>query len=104
MASWYRRGVYQLTTSGKYSITQSYLQPLEVYCLACHKKSVIKERVIVSDSNCCSCDLQTMETNHHLFGECNWIKSVREELMLWTNSQEQQGDMKHMLVEIKKKH
>lgn len=58
----------------------------------------------ISDPNCFLYGQQTMKTRHHLFVERRWIKEVREELLVWTNTQFQQGTMKRMLLEIQKKH
>lgn len=57
----------------------------------------------VTDPQCslCAC---TMETNHHLFVEFKWVKNVKEEMMLWTNTRVQLKELRHMLQDIRRKH
>lgn len=58
----------------------------------------------VTDPTCCLCEVQSLETSQHLFVECNWIKGIHEELMLWTNIHLKMESMKQMLLDIKCKH
>lgn len=52
----------------------------------------------------CLCKTQTLETSSHLFSDCAWIPSVRNELIVYNNTNIQVGDMKQVLMTIKRKH
>nr|XP_016463101.1 PREDICTED: uncharacterized protein LOC107786164 [Nicotiana tabacum] len=130
MQEWYVQGRYVLTVNGEYSITRSYLdiigshsrmriaelvwtamaQPRHrfIMWLAIHGRLLTRERLLklqipVENMYCCLCDAQVMETNTHLFGECDWFQNVKQELVQWTGIQVRACDFKQVLESFKRK-
>lgn len=111
MQEWYVQGRYVLTVNGEYSITRNYLDITGshsrmritelvwtvmaqlrhrfIMWLAIHGRLLTRERllklqILVENVYCCLCDAHVMETNIHLFGECDWFQNVKQELVQWT--------------------
>ncbi|XP_019244454.1 PREDICTED: uncharacterized protein LOC109224322 [Nicotiana attenuata] len=112
MAQWYTRGVYQLTTSGLYYVSSSYIvlkgnittlrEPEVIWnavmlprqrvitWLAFQDKLMTKERPmrlnipINEDINCIVCDCGEPETHQHLFVDCSWTQNIRVALLNWS--------------------
>lgn len=69
-----------------------------------NNERMIKADVKMDDPFCCLCDIQTMKTSSHLFAEYAWVTIDRKELLLCTNTHIQVGDIKHVLMSIRRKY
>ncbi|XP_075084696.1 uncharacterized protein LOC142167954 [Nicotiana tabacum] len=77
---------------------------LVVYGRLLAKERLLRLHIPLENPNCCLCDHRVMETSTHLFVDCNWITTLRVELIQWTNVQLPVGELKHVLECIKRKH
>lgn len=68
------------------------------------KERMRKLHMRVDDPFCCLCDTQTMEASSCLFDKCTYVTTLREELLLWTNTHINAGNMNQMLISIRMKH
>ncbi|KAG5588828.1 hypothetical protein H5410_049262 [Solanum commersonii] len=92
MQHWYTQGQLNLTANGEYSITSGYLALLD------HreklKRLLTKERLIqVATTECCLCQEAVLETNKHLFVECEYVtrKEALEEVQEGSDSSSSVG-------------
>ncbi|KAK4740413.1 hypothetical protein R3W88_004110 [Solanum pinnatisectum] len=77
--------------------------------LATQKRLLTKERLLnmkiqVDDSKCCLCQDTVMETNKHLFVDCEYATKVRDALLSWSNINLPASELNNILELIKKKH
>ncbi|XP_019235808.1 PREDICTED: uncharacterized protein LOC109216132 [Nicotiana attenuata] len=77
--------------------------------LATLGKMLTKDRMIgmsiqVDNVNCILCNGDAMETQEHLFVQCEWTRAVKQELSRWTRHDEQTTRVRQMLEQIKNKH
>ncbi|WMV22135.1 hypothetical protein MTR67_015520 [Solanum verrucosum] len=120
-----------ITTSGEYSITRGYhallgqrekMENAELIWnsvslpkhrftmwLATQKRLLTKERLLnmkiqVDDSKCCLCQDTVMETNKHLFVDCEYATKVRDALLSWSKINLPARELNNILELIKKKH
>ncbi|XP_049372581.1 uncharacterized protein LOC125837524 [Solanum verrucosum] len=130
MRRWYMQNRYRLTKGGAYSITRSYIDIREhhnsshiadciwsavaqpkhrfILWLAVEDRLLTKERLMkmnisVKEVNCCLCDAQKLETVKHLFSECPWITEVNRGFEQWTCLPIQLGEVKEVMLKIKRK-
>ncbi|KAH0695980.1 hypothetical protein KY289_013462 [Solanum tuberosum] len=130
MQSWYMQDRYKLTKGGEYSITRSYIdlrghhnslhiaeciwsavaQPKHRFILwlavqdrLLTKESLLKMNISVEEANCCLCDAQKLETARHLFSECPWFIEVKRNVEQWTCLPIQLGEVKEVMLKIKRK-
>ncbi|XP_060210228.1 uncharacterized protein LOC132637097 [Lycium barbarum] len=110
MVDWYQGDRYKLTPTGAYSVSRSYETMLGtmprfgeadlvwskimiprqrmIVWLACQNRLLTKERLTrlniqVDDQTCCLCDAAVIETQSHLFADCQWISGIRNTLSTW---------------------
>ncbi|XP_059316931.1 uncharacterized protein LOC132067650 [Lycium ferocissimum] len=101
MQNWYTQGRYNLTHSGKYSITASYnamlgnQTRLRIADLVWTSVAQPRHRMIVC---------QAMETSLYLFAECGWLKQVRDAIVSWAGILVHRGEVKQVLETIRRKH
>ncbi|KAH0647055.1 hypothetical protein KY285_032303 [Solanum tuberosum] len=68
------------------------------------KERLTKLHIPVDDLQCCLCNSNDEETTKHLFDECAWFQTIREDMMQWTGIRLQHGSSKQVLLEIRRKH
>ncbi|XP_059274715.1 uncharacterized protein LOC132029486 [Lycium ferocissimum] len=130
MQQWYSTDRYVLTTSGVYSVSQSYLSLIEhreikdcheliwskmlspkhrfILWLAAQNRLLTKDRMLgmgieCEIADCVLCDKEELENPQHLFVECVWSQAVWNELMQWLGLAVPQQDLKRPLRWVKKK-
>lgn len=58
----------------------------------------------VATTECCLCQEAVLETNKHLFVQCEYVTRVRTALISWTNTPMPATDLSLNLEMIRKKH
>ncbi|KAL3335812.1 hypothetical protein AABB24_031839 [Solanum stoloniferum] len=111
MIHWYSRGTYQLSPSGNYSVSKSYITLLGqlprvkeaeliwnsmmlpkhrmILWIASQNRILTKERmnrlnIPVDDLTCCLCEEDEIEIQAHLFARCGWISEIKIALSTWS--------------------
>ncbi|KAH0640651.1 hypothetical protein KY285_037237 [Solanum tuberosum] len=101
-SSWYWRKLNSLKTKMQHWYTQG---QLNLTANATQKRLLTKERLIqVATTECCLCQEAVLETNKHLFVECEYVTRVRTTLLSWTNTPMTTIDLSPTLEMIRKKH
>lgn len=59
---------------------------------------------IIGDAECCMCNLGVLETQQHLFGDCCWVKNIRDALASWVDIRLPDMAIPEILQWIKRRH
>lgn len=111
MTQWYINGIYKLTESGEYSVSKCYntvlarqvrllvidlvwtsiMMPRKrfIVWLANKERLLTNERlqrmnIATDDVKCGLCVSDKLETQKHLFVDCEWTKPIQQELHRWS--------------------
>lgn len=111
MVHWYKNGAYTLTRNDTYSVSYSYnamigrqskcreadliwnsiMMPRHrfIVWLAYQERLLTKARLLrlnlpIEDDKCGLCDADQLESQQHLFAECDWVKEVKQALQGWS--------------------